>query len=352
MRVTLHDVARIAGVSVSTVSRALSGSGLANRQTEQKILRIAAELGYRPNSLARGLKTRSSRLVGLVLHNLVNASFHVMVEVVQKRLGRAGYQVVLCITGDQPEQEARYLTTLMDHRVDGVIIVPTGTNAPLLTALNDADAPVVTIVRSHSDAKYDAVLAADVEGSYAGTNYLLDLGHRRIGFVVGREDTTSGRERLSGYLRALRERGVPHDPSLTYSGIYDPQTGVEACNTFFDRPDPPTALFAANHESTFGVLRALSERRIDAPSKISLLCYEDAPWLRWHTPPVTIVDNAAEAMADLAVDLLMRRMQGVALNEERPEAREFRVGAQLVVRESCRAITAPAKAPSRKNTRV
>jgi LacI family transcriptional regulator len=349
MRVTIHDVAKSAGVSVSTVSRALSGNGLANPRTEQKILRIAAELGYRPNSLARGLKTRSSKLIGLVLHNLVNASFHVVAEVVQRRFERAGYQVVLCITGDQPEQEARCLRTLIDHCVDGVVIVPTGANAQLLTTLNESGSPVVTVVRSHSDAKFDSVLAADVEGAYAGTNYLLEIGHRRIGFIAGRDNTTSGRERLSGYLRALREWGVPHDPSLTFSGPYDPQTGVAACGSFLDRSDPPTAIFAANHESTLGVLRALSERHIDMPGKISLLCYEDTPWIRWHTPPITVVDNAADAMADLAVDLLMRQMQSLADGERRCETREVRVGAQVRVRESCRELPS-AKARVRKDS--
>ncbi len=347
MKVTLRDVARAAAVSVSTASRALTGSGLANAQTEQKILRIAAELGYRPNTLARGLKTKSSRLVGLVLHNLVNASFHTMAEVVQRRLGSAGYQVILCITGDDAGQEARYLSTLMDHRVDGVLIVPTGGNAPLLSAMDNADVPVVTIVRSHTDARFNAVLAADVEGSYSGANYLLDLGHRRIGFIVGREDTTSGRERLSGYLRALRERGIPHDPAFTYQGPYQPETGMEACGAFFALPKPPTALFAANHESTSGVLRFLSARHIRVPDDVSLLCYEDTPWLDWHTPRVNIVDNGAEAMADLAVDLLMRGMQSVTRGEARSELRELRVGARLVVRDSCKAIDKSASVQSR-----
>lgn len=336
MAVTLRDVAQAARVSISTASRALSGNGLANRATEMRVKRIAAELGYRPNTLARGLKTRSSRLIGLVLHNLVNASFQVLAEVVQKRLGGEGYQVILCITGDDPEQEARTLMTLADHRIDGLIIVPTGTNGEALASLETSGVPVVCVVRRDESVELEAVLAADPEGAFAGTRYLLELGHRRVGLVVGRQETTSGSERLSGYLRALRERGVPVDQSLVHAGPYDPETGAVACRRFLDMESPPTALFVANHEASFGVLRVLSECNIAVPEELSVLCYEDVPWFRWHRPAISVVDNGAPNIANLAVDRLLRRIGNEPGGADDEERREFRVGARLIIRESCR----------------
>ena len=195
MSVTLKDVAQAARVSVSTASRALGSSGLASEQTQQRLMRIARELGYRPNPIARGLKTGQSGLVGLLVHNLANASFQVMAEVVQARLKALGYQMLLCIAGDDPQQESDTLTTLADHRVDGLIVVPTGKNGVRLMALA-SEIPIVCLVRRDDATDLETVLADDSEGAYAGTRYLIGLGHRRIGLVVGRPDTTSGRERL------------------------------------------------------------------------------------------------------------------------------------------------------------
>ena len=131
-----------------------------------------------------------------MIHNLTNASFQVMAEVVQARLKALGYQMLLCIAGDDPQQERDTLATLADHRVDGLIVVPTGKNGAQLTALDAGDIPIVCVVRRDDKTDLETVLADDPQGAYVGTRYLIGLGHRRIGLVVGRQDTTSGRERL------------------------------------------------------------------------------------------------------------------------------------------------------------
>ncbi len=334
--VTLRDVARAAKVSVSTASRALAG-GLTSRATEQRLQRIATEMGYRPNTLARGLKTRSSRLVGLVVHNLTNASFRVLAEVVQQRLRAAGYQAILCITADDPEQEAATIATLSDQRVDGLIICPTGRNGAQLAALERAGVPVTCVVRRDEGTRLETVLAADPEGAYAGTQHLIGLGHRRIGLIVGRQETTSGRERLSGYRRALEEAGIGFDPSLVHAGRYAPETGLAGCRQLLDRDDRPSALFVANHESALGVLRGLAERDILVPEQLSLLCYEDMPGFAWQRPAISVVDSGAEAMAELAADRLLQRLRGEGGSRAAPE---YRIGARLIERQSCRRLEA------------
>src|SRR5882757_8052586 len=160
MSVTLKDVAQAARVSISTASRALSNGGLASERTQQRLERIARELGYRPNPIARGLKTGQSKLVGLLIHNLANASFQVMAEVVQARLKALGYQMLLCIAGDDPQQELDTLATLANHRVDGLIVVPTGKNGDRLTALAN-DIPIVCLVRRDDATDLETVLADD-----------------------------------------------------------------------------------------------------------------------------------------------------------------------------------------------
>jgi LacI family transcriptional regulator, galactose operon repressor len=343
MSVTLKDVAEAARVSVSTASRALGGGGLASARTQQRLMRIARELGYRPNPIARGLKTGQSRLVGLLIHNLANASFQVMAEVVQTRLKALGYQMLLCIAGDDPQQERDTLTTLADHRIDGLIVVPTGKNGAALTALEASDIPVVCVVRRDEGTDLETVLADDPQGAYAGTLHLIGLGHRRIGLVVGRQDTTSGSERLAGYGRALREAAIAVDDALIHAGHFEPETGAVACRKFLDLALPPSAIFVANHESALGVLRVTAERDLSIPGDLSLLCYEDTPWFEWHRPAISVVDNGARELANLAVDRLLRRIE--AKDGGAGGGREYRVGARLVKRDSCRPLDPSAAEP-------
>lgn len=332
---TLHDVARAAKVSVSTASRALAAGGLTSKATEQRVQRAAAELGYRPNTLARGLKTRSSRLIGLVVHNLANASFRTLAEVAQQRLRAEGYQMLLCITADDASQEAETIRTLMDQRADGLIICPTGQNGALLAELDRAGTPVIAVIRHDEGAALETVLAADPEGAFAGTRHLLALGHRRIGLIVGRQETTSGRERLAGYRRALEEAGIGFDPRLVHAGRYAPETGLAGCAALLDGSDRPTALFVANHESSLGVLRGIAERNMIVPDDISLLCYEDVPGFEWQRPAISVVDSGALAMAELTTDRLLARLRG----SQAGHATEYRIGARLIERQSCRALT-------------
>jgi LacI family transcriptional regulator len=335
MAVTLRDVARAADVSVATASRALAGSSLANHATRRHVVQVAAALGYRINTFARALKTKRSRLIGLTIHNLENASFQVLASVVQTRMQSLGYQVILSISSDDAEQERDIFRTLVDHSVDGLIAVPTGANGAQLLAMEHAEIPVICAVRRVEGTTLESVLAADLDGAYGGTRHLLNLGHRRIGLIVGMSDTTSGKERLAGYKRALQEAGLPVDPALIQAGRYAPETGVVASNALLAMPSPPSAIFVANHESSVGVLRVISERGLSIPADLSVLFYEDSPWFEWQRPAISVVDSGATEMANLAVDRLMQRLGGVANS-----GREYRVGSRLIERASCQALEA------------
>jgi LacI family transcriptional regulator len=336
--ITLEDVALAAHVSISTASRALAGKSQISRQTILKVRRAAERLGYRPNSLARGLKTNSSRLVGLVVHNIFNATYQRVAQLIQKQLAASDYQVILCISNDDPHQEALYLNTLLDHRIDGLIIVPTGSNFDLLERMASHDIPVVTAIRRHAQDRFDAVLQADADGAYKGTRHFLEQGHRRIGIIVGLSETTSGRERLSGYHRALDEFGIKPHPELIHQGPYRVETGVAGCEALLALKSPISALFCANHEASLGVMKVLSERNVSIPSQISLICYEDSPWLSWRKPGITVIDNDPDSIGETCVDLLLRAMANQTPSGESYVGRELRIGARLIVRESSQPI--------------
>ncbi|GAB6896945.1 LacI family DNA-binding transcriptional regulator [Kineosporia succinea] len=333
MSVTMREVAEHAGVSVSTASRALGGSASISEETRARVMAAAGELGYRVNRAARSLRSRESRLVGLVLNNLLNASFHTIAQVVQRRLASEGYQLILCTTDADVTTERNLLETLADHGVDGVVVIGSGQNSAITNQLQSSGTAVVNVIRSSRDSASPTVLAADRDGSYQATRYLLELGHRAIGFIGALDTADSGRERLRGYREALASEGIDLDESLVERGPFTPEFGSSAVDRLLSQDRRITALLSANHEASFGVLPALVARGVSIPHDLSLVCYEDMPVLQMWQPPVTVVDNGAQAMADLAVNLLMDQLR--RRDPAHRDTRTYRVGAELLLRSSC-----------------
>ena len=336
--ITLKEVAAAAGVSRSTASRALSGSQLIAPTTRETVKAAAARLNYRPNRAASALRSKQSHLIGLVLNNLFNASFHTIAEVVQRRASTEGYQVILCITDADVNTERSLLNMLSDHGVDGLIVIGTGQNALTSNRMYADGIALVNVIRAPTDSAPPAVLAADQEGAYIATAHLIGLGHQRVGFIGGPAGTNSGDERYAGYVQALREAGIELDDRLVRRGPLTVEFGVSAVRSLLDDSVPLTALFAANHEAVFGILPTLVAQKVRVPEDLSLICYEDISWLQSWQPPITVVDNGAHELGALAVDLLLQQMgrDGRAPGHT-PErsGRTYRVGAQLILRASC-----------------
>ena len=334
MVITLQDVADQAHVSRSTASRALAGSPLISLSTQAAVQAVAERLGYRVNRAASALRSRQTHLIGLVLNNLLNASFFTIAEVVQRRAHKEGYQVILMITDADPKQERELLSTLSEHHVDGLVLIGTGQNVGLTNSMIAGGTPIVSVIRSPAGSAATAVLASDRDGATQATEYLIGLGHRRVAFIGGPQNTNSGAERYAGYLHALENAGIEVDPELVQRGPFTPQFGSTATHALLNRRPDITALFAANHEAIFGVLPALVARSVQIPDQMSLICYEDIPWLQWWNPPITVVDNGASEMAELAMDLLLAQMSPAASKPAPRSARTYRVGAALMTRHS------------------
>jgi LacI family transcriptional regulator len=338
--VTLQDVADAAGVARSTASRALAGSPLISRETRAAVTSAAGQLGYRVNRVASALRSRRTHLIGLVLNNLLNASFHTIAEVVQRRAYDEGYQVILMISDADPKREQQLLSTLAGHHVDGLIVIGTGQNVGQLNRMITEGTPIVTAIRGPAGSLAPAVLAADRDGAHEATQHLIGLGHRRIAFIGGPETTNSGVERHAGYVAALGEAGIDVDPALVARGPFDPSFGSRAAAQLLDTD--ATALFVANHEAVFGALPGIVSRGVRVPDELSLVCYEDIPWLQTWAPPITVVDNGPRQLADLAMDLLLSQLERPAPTAVgNAAARTYRVGAALIERRS----TAPRPYP-------
>ena len=333
MAVGLREIAAACGVSVATASRALNSSPRVSPHTERRVRAVAAELGYRPNASARALRTARSRFVGLVVTNLVNASFQVIAERVQRQLAGCGYQMLLSVTGGDPAQELEALRVLADHAAEGVILV--GADDTAIDELHRLRLPTVHLARRPDRPAGDCVLGDDLTGAREATRYLAGLGHRRIGVVCGPQGVTSGRERLAGYRLGLRDARIRFVPEHAVSGPFTPATGRAAVQHLVRLPARrrPTGLLVTSHEAALGVLPALREADVEVPGDLSVVCYEDAELLRWWHPAVTVLDINAAEMGELAARLLLERITGARPSSTRPA--DFRVGTHLTVRASC-----------------
>lgn len=332
MTITLQNVADAAGVSRSTASRALSGSPLISEPTRASVDAAATRLGYRVNRVASALRSRRTHLIGLVLNNLINASFHTVAEVVHKRAYAAGYQVILMISDADPQRERQLLATLSDHHVDGLIVIGTGRNVGQTNHLISEGIPVVNVIRGPAGSLAPAVLANDHDGAFDATRHLLELGHTRIAYIGGAAGTNSGAERYAGYVDALTAHGREVDRTLVARGPFEPAFGTEAARRLLVADNDVTALFVANHEAVFGALPTIASLGISVPDELSLVCYEDIAWLSTWSPPITVVDNGARELADVAMDLLFGQLE--RNDPTRTAGRTYRVGAALIERQS------------------
>lgn len=347
MAVGLKEVALRSGVSVSTASRALRGSGRVSASTEARVRAAAAALSYRPNASARALRTARSGLVGLVITNLANSSFHTIAEVVQRELARRGFQLMLAVTAGDPAAERAALRTLAGHSAAGVIVV--GTDDGASEELRGLGLPTVHLARRPPHLAGDCVLGDDIAGARLAAEHLLGLGHRRIGIIAGPPAVQSGRERMAGYWLAMRAAGIDPDEDLAVAAGQSPDAGAKAVAALLALPAArrPTALIIANHEAVYGALPALRERSVTVPAELSVICYEDSPLARWWHPAMTVIDNNARQMGELAARLMLTRLEpsGPGQSGAAPsgtggngEFSEFRVGGRLVDRDSCRAL--------------
>jgi LacI family transcriptional regulator len=331
-------VAERSGVSVSTASRALTGSNRVSGPTEARVRAAAVALGYRPNASARTLRTARSRFIGLVVTNLVNTSFHTLAEVVQRELAHRGYQLMLSVTAGDPVQERSSLHTLVDHSAAGVIVV--GSDSEATDELRKLGTPTVHLARRPRDPAGDCVLGDEIAGGRSATEYLLESGHRRIAIIAGPPDVPSGRERMQGYWLAMQAADVPVSGELALAVPLSPGAGGMAVEVLLALPADrrPTALLVANHEASYGALPALREHSVTIPADLSVICYEDSPLARWWHPAITVIDNNARQMGELAARLLLQRLEaaGGPTNGGRDEFSEFRVGTRLIERDSCR----------------
>jgi LacI family transcriptional regulator len=333
--VTIRDVARRAGVSLSTVSQVLNGRpGYASATTRERVLEVARELGYRPNALARGLVTSRTGTLGIVITDITRSFFTQVVGSIEQIASQRGYSVLLaCADGIQHEQTA--LETFLDKRVDGIICMSSTADASAehISQVTRLGVPLVVINRPLQTTELNQIAWDDVEIGERATQYLIGLGHRRIAHFsgllqgIGRQSAV---DRISGYKAALAAAEIPVDDGLIVEGGFDYHIAFAACGRLFDRPQAPTAVFAANDSMAVAIINALHRRGLRVPDDVSVVGANDDQFAVHVEPPLTTVRLPVTTAGRRAAELILAAIDAPTTTEPISEI----LASEIIVRGS------------------
>ncbi len=326
----MRDVARLAGVSISTVSHVLNDTRPVPTPTRQRVLEAIDVSGYMPNTLARSLKRAETRTLGLVIGDIGNPYFTDVVSALEAAAGNAGYTVVLSDIGEDSEREMAAVRLLIGRRVDGLVLAPSATGgADAVTYARRHKVPVVQIDRiAVTDCDY--VVARNGPDMRRLVRHLAALGHRRIAMLTGLPGLSSTRERINGFRAGMRDAGLRADPELMIPGESQRAPARLATKKLMTRAEPPTALVAGNNLLALGAMRGLSELGLGVPGDVALVSFDDFEWADLFQPRLTTIAQPCRRIGEVAVRLLLERIAEPAL-----APRHIRLPTSLQHRESC-----------------
>ena len=330
MAPTVKDVARLADVSTATVSRVLTGSSRVSPQLSKRVLEAVEALQYKPSRVARSLRTRTTRILGVIVSDIRNPFFTSLVRGIEDVAHANEYSLILCNSDEDPAKEELYISVLMAEAVAGAIVVPIREDSVACATLVESGIPIVAVDRRLSSLNVDRVLVDNVLGAHLAVCHLIEQGCTRIGLIGGPLHTTTGRERLAGYKKALVEHAIELDEDLIKTGDYKQSSGYHLACELLELDDVPTAIFAANNMMTLGALEAIHDRGLHIPRDLALVGFGDMPWAEVLDPALTVVAQPTHELGRSAANVLLSRIA----NRDQ-ETVEIRLEPTLIIRESC-----------------
>jgi LacI family transcriptional regulator len=331
-RATLRDVARAAGVHPGTVSRALNPAteALVRDETVRRVRQVAERLGYRPNPLARGLKTNRSYTIGVIVPDIQNPLFPPIIRGIDDRLNEAGYTPLIANTDNDPVRERVDLEAMRARQVDGFVAATARADHELLDEIAASGLPLVLVNRRVEDGSLPSATADDHAGARLAVEHLVSLGHKQIAHLAGPQGVSTGRARHQGFCDAMREAGL--EPSLVRDGrAFTEPEGARLCEELLDADAPFTAIVAGNDLMALGCYDVFAARGIDCPGEVSVVGFNDMPFADRFSPPLTTIGIPQYEIGVAAAELLLELLQG---GGDGP--REIVLPAHLIVRGSTR----------------
>jgi DNA-binding LacI/PurR family transcriptional regulator len=327
-RPSIKDIAKLARVSHPTVSRALQNSPLVNAKTAEKIRRIARESGYQPSAVARGLVTRRTRTIGLVVTTAADPFTSEVATGIEQTASDHGYCVFLADSNADPEREKKVVQSFAEQRVDGIIVTSSRVGALHLPLLAEMMVPMVLVNDQHPGAFVHSVLICNEDGTRMLTEHLIGLGHRRIAYIGDQSGYQSDTERMAGYRGAMEAAGLATPGELIAYGNGKPEAALCAMSSLLDLAQPPTAVCCYNDMTALGALRAIRVRGLRVPEDISVVGFDDLFLASYTEPPLTTIRQPMKRMGQLAMESLLKLMAG---EESVPQ---IKIKAEMIVRGS------------------
>jgi LacI family transcriptional regulator len=330
-RSTMAQIAMEAGVSTTTVSKVLNQLPGVGAQTRARIQQVIEQRDYVQNHAARHLRKGQSGLLDLVIMRLEGGYDLAIMQGVQDALEESGHRLVIFATNEDEATERLWLRRLLDRSTDGVLLLLPYERIGIANALMAQNIPFIAIGdRNEPTTAFPTIGSTIWLGGHTATQYLISLGHRRIGIITGPLHLTTSRARLAGYREALERAGIPVDPALICEGNYLLGDGVQQTYALLEQPDPPTAIFAGNDAQAAGVYQALYQRNIRIPDAMSVIGFDDVMYTAQMSPPLTTIHQPLAEMGKMAANMLLRLIDGQRLDSNHVE-----LSTSLVVRESC-----------------
>ncbi|MGG4142630.1 LacI family DNA-binding transcriptional regulator [Paenibacillus algorifonticola] len=329
--VTIKDIAKKANVAISTVSYVLNGTKNVKPETKERIMNAIKELNYHPSMAARSLKSRKTLTIGIVVPDISNAFFTEIIRGIEDLFNEHAYSVILCNTDEDQAKELRYLNTLFEKDIDGLIFLGTGKNRDVFN--NRKDFPVVVVDRKVVDKKagesFSSVMIDNVHGGFEATNFLLSQNRSEVMLVIGDLSIQNSRDRLEGYKKALALHGVAYDESLVYECKVSHEAGYVFMDKLLEKPFAYRSIFAANDLLALGIMKALFQKGYRIPEDIAIVGYDNIPTSYLVVPALTTINQPKYQMGKKAGELLLKK-----INAESHLVEHIVLKPELVIRES------------------
>lgn len=328
-KVTIKEVAAAAGISFGTVSRVINNDVHVKAETRERVLQEMERLGYVVNRQARSLAGGKSNMIGVLAPDLGTGYIGEIIRGIDAELSLASYDMMLFTTHRAATKEANYVANLAKGMVDGLLLVLPRNPSDYIRILTRREFPFVLIDHQGNGDPCPAVGATNWQGAYNATEYLIKLGHTRIGFITGSLDLGAAMDRLNGYKSALRANHVPFSEALVYEGTFFQPDGFAGASALLDLPEPPSAIFASNDVMAMGAMDAVRNRGLSIPDDISILGFDDIPQAELVRPALTTVRQPLEKMGRIATQMLLDKLKNPDKTTNRIE-----LPTELIVRSS------------------
>jgi len=336
---TIVSVSQKVGVSVSTVSRVLNGKSeqyRISKSTQKLILDAAAELNYSPNLLARGLRLNKTNTIGYIIPDIANPFFSRIADNVEKHARKKGYSVVICNSEEETNAEKILVKTLAERKIDGVIISPVGQEIQHILELKERNIPIILIDRYFPGKEIPFVTSDNYKGAFTAVKYLIENGHTKIACIQGLEDTQPVFERVRGYKDALKEFKLEVDEDLIVGDSFSEENGYIETKLLLKNNKKPTAIFGLSNLISFGAMRALREEGLNIPDDMSLITFDDLPYLDYLSTPMTAVQQQGSEIGNIATKMLIDQIE----SGRNFEQEGIFLPTKLIIRSSVKKMTA------------